>query len=66
MSKDDAARHGKVTYLEVSCIAAFASVHMKMRTRCHFLPVAAILWYLDHRSLKGVGSSNYHQMEHSG
>lgn len=54
MSKDDAARHGKVTYLEVSCMATFGTVHMKMCTRCHFLPVAAILWYLDHRSLKGV------------
>ena len=54
MSKYDAARHGKVTYTDASCIVAFATLHRKMQTRSHFLPVAAILWYLNHRFLKGV------------
>lgn len=54
MSKYDAARHGKVIYVEAPCLETLATLHVKMCIRPHFLPVAAILWYLNHRSLKGV------------
>ena len=54
MSKYDAARHGKVIYIEAPCIESLAILHVKMCIRPRFLPVAVILWYVNHRSLKGV------------
>ena len=43
MSKYDAARHGKVIYIEAPSIETLATLHVKICIRLHFLPVAAIL-----------------------